>query len=265
MIDHAPPPVSAMTKAPPSAGEWRRFLIRRPGHFAPEPPAPGATAEAPEELPVVGSFAIIGRIHHRATGTTGRLTMILPADTDLTPTHVVDALLTIGHWILTDHHLTPHRLPEVGITTVDRAEKHPTATPPTGFTVHVTNDLTTPATPASPSTQTSCWPPRRGPCSSPPPCWPAPTASWTTRTAPSTIAPPTHVEDAATAHNTATPPPSPRHLCRRHPEHTCHEASRVKRATGPKRCEPQAGGALWTDDDGATSLSRQHFCARRGA
>ncbi|MEX5258120.1 hypothetical protein [Kocuria arenosa] len=92
---------------------------------------------------MVGSFAIIGRIHHRATGTTGRLTLILPADTDLTPALVVDALLTAGHQILTDHHLTHHRLPEVGITTVDRAETHPTTTPPTGFTVHVTNDLTT--------------------------------------------------------------------------------------------------------------------------
>lgn len=92
---------------------------------------------------MVGSFAIIGRIHHRATGTTGRLTLILPADTDLTPTHVVDALLTTGHRVLTDHHLTHHRFPEVEVTTVDRAEKHPTATPSTGFTVHVTNDFTT--------------------------------------------------------------------------------------------------------------------------
>ena len=92
---------------------------------------------------MVGSFVIIGRIQHRATGSTGRLTLILPATTEVTPTPVVDALLTTGHRILTDHHLTHHRLPEVDVTTVDRAEKHPTTTPPTGFTVHVTNDLTT--------------------------------------------------------------------------------------------------------------------------
>ncbi|STX05716.1 hypothetical protein [Kocuria rosea] len=89
------------------------------------------------------SFAIIGRIHHRATGTTGRLTLVLPADTDVTATPVVAVLLTAGHRVLTDHHLTHHRLPEVEVITVDRAEQHPTTTPPTGFTVHVTNDLAT--------------------------------------------------------------------------------------------------------------------------
>ena len=117
--------------------------LAHPQHVPPEAPAHSVTAEAPEELPVVGSFAITGHIHHRATGTTGRLTLILPTDTEVTTTPVVAALLTTGHRILTDHHLTHHRLPEVDLTTVDRAEELPTTTPPAGFTVHVTNDLTT--------------------------------------------------------------------------------------------------------------------------
>ena len=104
-------------------------------------PSP-APAPAPEELPVVGSFAITGRIRRTTTGATAGLTVILPADTPVTTTPVVAALLTTGHRILTEHDLTYQPLPEVEVTTVGRTAELPATTPATGFTVHVTNDPT---------------------------------------------------------------------------------------------------------------------------
>lgn len=105
--------------------------------------APIISTEGREQLPAVGSFAITGRIRRTATGTTGRLTVLLPACTEVTAAPVVDALLTAGHQILGDHHLTHRPLPDVEVTAVDRAGRLPTATTESGFTVHVTNNLTT--------------------------------------------------------------------------------------------------------------------------
>ncbi|MHC5560838.1 hypothetical protein ACYSMR_17925 (plasmid) [Kocuria sp. U4B] len=92
---------------------------------------------------MVGSFALTGRITRSAAGTAAGLTVVLPEDTDVTTTAVVAALLTTGHRILTEHDLTHQPLPEVEVTTVDRTAKPPTTTPATGFTVRVTNDLST--------------------------------------------------------------------------------------------------------------------------
>lgn len=102
-----------------------------------------APAPAPAQLPVVGSFAITGRIRRTTTGATASLTVILPADTDVSSTPVVAALLTTGHRILAEHDLTYQPLPEVEVTTVGRIAELPATTPGTGFTVHVTNNLST--------------------------------------------------------------------------------------------------------------------------
>ena len=109
----------------------------------PHEAAPRTTTEARGQLPVVGSFAITGRIGRTATGPAGRLTVVLPAATEVTAASVVDALLTIGHQVLDDHRLTHRPLPEVDVTAVDRAEKPPTTALASGFTVHITNDLST--------------------------------------------------------------------------------------------------------------------------
>lgn len=101
------------------------------------------TTEDAGELPVVGSFAITGRIHRTAVGTAGCLTVVLPMDINVVAAPVVNALLTAGHRLLEDRRLTHRPLPEVEVTTVDRAERPPSTSPATGFTVHVTNDLAT--------------------------------------------------------------------------------------------------------------------------
>lgn len=101
------------------------------------------TTEARGQLPVVGSFAITGRIDRTATGPAGRLTVLLPAATEVTAASVVAALLTTGHQVLDDHRLAHRPLPEVDVTAVDRAEKPPTTVLASGFTVHITNDLST--------------------------------------------------------------------------------------------------------------------------
>lgn len=101
------------------------------------------TPAGPGDIPVVGSFAITGRVHHTGAGLAGRLTVILPVDINVAAVPVVNALLTSGHRILEDYRLTYRPLPEVEVTTVDRAENPPRTITTTEFTVHVTNDLTT--------------------------------------------------------------------------------------------------------------------------
>jgi hypothetical protein len=102
-----------------------------------------APAPAPAQLPVVGSFAITGRIGRTATGAAAGLAVILPSDTEVTTIPVVAALLTTGHRILAEHDLTHWPLPEVEVTAVERTAEPPARTSGTGFTVHVTNDPTT--------------------------------------------------------------------------------------------------------------------------
>lgn len=95
---------------------------------------------APAGLPVVDRLAITGRLSRCSTSTTGRLSLVLPTDTNVTVASVIDVLLTAGHRILDDHRLTDHPLPEVDVTAVDRTGTKPTPTPATGFAVHITND-----------------------------------------------------------------------------------------------------------------------------
>lgn len=110
---------------------------------SPTPVPATPTTEVPERPPLIGSFAIVGRIDTTATGTTGRLTLILPADLDVTGEPVIAALLTAGHQILNEHHLAHHQLPAVEVIVVDRCAERPIALATPGFTVHITNDLTT--------------------------------------------------------------------------------------------------------------------------
>lgn len=92
--------------------------------------------------PVVDRFAITGRLSHGGAPT-GRLSLVLPADTDVTVASVINVLLTTGHRIL-DGTPGPERgLPQVEITAVTRTEAAPTTIPATGFTVHITNDPAT--------------------------------------------------------------------------------------------------------------------------
>ncbi|MEX5259968.1 hypothetical protein [Kocuria sp. CPCC 205263] len=131
-----------------SPGSLLAPSTKETSHFPCPQPSPHAalidstTTESPEELPVLASFAITDRIDSAATGTTGRLTVIIPADTEVTTDPVVAALLTAGHQILDEHHLTDQPLLTVEISAVERADKQPATIPATGFTVHITNDLT---------------------------------------------------------------------------------------------------------------------------
>ncbi len=114
-----------------------------PPATAPNNTATHARVAVPDALPAVSAFAITGRLRERAKGVTGNLSLVLPADTEVSTAPVVAVLLTVGHRILEEHGLTRQPLPQVDVTAVDRAESPPTAAPETGFTVHVTNDLTT--------------------------------------------------------------------------------------------------------------------------
>jgi hypothetical protein len=122
-----------------------RFSHRQAPAAGPFPTAVAATPStgATEGRPVIGSFTIAGQIGSTATGTTGRLTLILPADLDVTAGPVIAALLTAGHRILNEHRLAHHPLPVVEVVAVDRAEERPATLSEPGFTVHITNDLTT--------------------------------------------------------------------------------------------------------------------------
>ncbi len=125
---------------------WGLRLSHRQAQATLLVPPPSAAAPAtgtPEGLPVIGSFTIAGQIEGTATGTAGRLTLILPADLEVTVEPVVASLLTAGHQILDEHRLVQHRLPTVEVTAVDRAEEQPATLPASGFTVHITNDLAT--------------------------------------------------------------------------------------------------------------------------
>lgn len=125
---------------------WGLCFSHRQAHAAgPFPTAAAATPSnrATERRPVIGSFTIAGQIDSTATGTTGHLALILPADLEVTAEPVIAALLTAGHRILNEHRLAHHPLPTVEVTVVDRAEKRPATLSGPGFTVHITNDLTT--------------------------------------------------------------------------------------------------------------------------
>lgn len=108
-----------------------------------ETPTHSTTTEGLPEIPAVDSFAITGRTHRTVTGVTGHLTVVLPVNIEVAATPVVNALLTAGHRILHEHRLTHQPLPAIEVTGVDRAEKPSTPTPAHGFTVDVTNNLTT--------------------------------------------------------------------------------------------------------------------------
>lgn len=99
-------------------------------------------APASDEVPVVDSFAVAAQLRMTAAGTRARLSVALPADTTLTPTTLVPALLSLGQQVLVDFWLTGHALPEVQVTAVERVETVPPTARATGFTVGVTNDLT---------------------------------------------------------------------------------------------------------------------------
>lgn len=101
---------------------------------------PAAPAPAVDEVPVVDSFTVAAPLRMTGPGTRARLSVVLPAETTLTPATLVPALLSLGQHVLTDYRLTGHALPEVQVTAVDRAETVPATTRETGFTVRVTND-----------------------------------------------------------------------------------------------------------------------------
>jgi hypothetical protein len=105
-----------------------------------EAAAATANAPAPQDVPVVDSLAITGRIHTTPTGSVGNVGLVLPGDTEAPTPAVIAALLTAGHQILADHPRTDRPLPEVEITSVDRTGKPPPTTPAAGFTVHITNN-----------------------------------------------------------------------------------------------------------------------------
>lgn len=94
-----------------------------------------------EDLPVVDSFAVAAQLRTGVAGTTGRLVVALPAEATVAPAALVPALLTLGQRVLQEYRLTAHELPEVQVTAVQRVETVPAASPATGFTVGVTNDL----------------------------------------------------------------------------------------------------------------------------
>lgn len=102
---------------------------------------PATPAPAVDDVPVVDSFAVAAQLRMTATGTRARLSVALPAETTLTPTALVPALLSLGQQVLTDYRLTGDELPEVEVTAVERVETVPATARETGFTVGVTNDL----------------------------------------------------------------------------------------------------------------------------
>lgn len=106
---------------------------------APASAPASASASASASLPIVDRLAITGRLRGGDSSTTGCLSLVLPADINVTVASVIDVLLTAGHRILDDYRLTDHPLPEVDVTAVDRTEAPSTSTPVTGFTVRITN------------------------------------------------------------------------------------------------------------------------------
>lgn len=99
------------------------------------------TAPAGGDLPVVASFTVTAQISMIATGTTARLSLVLPQNAKITPTEFVAALLTLGQRVLQEHRLTDRQLPEVEVTAVEQVTTASSSARATGFTVGVTNDL----------------------------------------------------------------------------------------------------------------------------
>lgn len=99
-----------------------------------------APAPAPENTPVVDSFAVAAQVRMNTAGTTARLLIALPEGVKITPAEMVPTMLTLGQRVLEEYRLTGQELPEVDVTAVERVEVIPATAAATGFTVGVTND-----------------------------------------------------------------------------------------------------------------------------